>query len=127
MLGREIVNDITALTGLQHVINAAHITGNAQVRISLTVLLIDNANRMAGGQQAFGQTGADKSVLSAGSSANLAGLHIGYEGSDGAFEQTGGTLTATFNASAATRVGSPSACSGWPTSASARCCSSSTS
>jgi sialate O-acetylesterase len=50
-------------------------------------------------------TGGDKAVLSSGSSPNLAGLHIGYEGTDGEFEQTGGTLTATYNASAASRLG----------------------
>jgi sialate O-acetylesterase len=50
-------------------------------------------------------TGPDKSVFSTGSSLNIAGLHIGFNDGDGEFEQTGGTLTATKNSGAASRVG----------------------
>lgn len=51
------------------------------------------------------KTGSNKSVMSSGSSLNLSGLHIGYSSANGEFEQTGGTLTATFKSSAASRIG----------------------
>lgn len=50
-------------------------------------------------------TGADKCVFSSGTSVNMAGLHIGYEGTNGEFEQTGGSLLATALSNGATRVG----------------------
>lgn len=49
--------------------------------------------------------GADKAILSSGSTANIAGLRIANSGGDGAFEQTGGTLSATASSGAASRVG----------------------
>ena len=49
--------------------------------------------------------GADKCVFNARSSANIAGFYIGYEGTDGEFEQTGGSLSATAASSVASRVG----------------------
>ncbi|VGO11781.1 Endo-1,4-beta-xylanase Z [Pontiella desulfatans] len=52
--------------------------------------------------------GINKAVLGSGSPANIDVLRIGYNGSDGAFEQTGGTLTATSNPGAVSRVGNGS-------------------
>ena len=49
--------------------------------------------------------GADKCVFSSGTSVNIAGFYIGYEGTDGEFEQTGGSLRATAASSVASRVG----------------------
>lgn len=50
-------------------------------------------------------TGSNKCVFSSGTSPNLAGLRIGYEGTDGEFEQTGGSLLATSNTNGPSRVG----------------------
>lgn len=47
--------------------------------------------------------GSDKAIFSSGTTANLAGIRIGYNGSDGEFEQTGGT--ANFSNGGASRIG----------------------
>ena len=52
--------------------------------------------------------GSDKAVLSSGAPANIDALHVGYTGGNGEFEQTGGTLVATANPSASSRIGSGS-------------------
>ena len=49
--------------------------------------------------------GSDKAIFSSGTSENIAGLRIGYEGTDGELHQTGGTLRATANSNGATRIG----------------------
>ena len=50
-------------------------------------------------------TGSNKAVFSSGTSASLAGLRIGYEGTDGEFHQTGGTLNMAANSTGVTRIG----------------------
>ncbi|MEN8735198.1 MAG: sialate O-acetylesterase [Lentimonas sp.] len=50
-------------------------------------------------------TSTNKAIFSSGTSANTAGLRIGYEGTDGEFHQTGGTMRATYNSNGATRIG----------------------
>lgn len=51
------------------------------------------------------RTGADKAVFSSGTGANLAGLRIGYEGTDGEFHQTGGTVNFSANTGGVSRIG----------------------
>ncbi|MDP4623913.1 MAG: hypothetical protein NWT08_02120 [Akkermansiaceae bacterium] len=48
-------------------------------------------------------TGGDKAIFSSGTSANLAGIRIGYNGADGEFHQTGGTLN--LSNGGASRIG----------------------
>lgn len=50
-------------------------------------------------------TGANKAVASTGTTLSSDAIYIGYNGSDGEFEQTGGSLTSTSNSGAASRVG----------------------
>jgi len=50
-------------------------------------------------------TGANKAVVSTGTTLNSDSILIGYNGTDGEFEQTGGSLSATSNSGAASRVG----------------------
>lgn len=51
------------------------------------------------------RAGSNKAVFSGGTSANLAGLRIAYEGSDGEFNQTGGTFNAYGSSNGASRIG----------------------
>lgn len=47
--------------------------------------------------------GSNKAIFSSGNSANMAGIRIGYNGSDGEFHQTGGTVN--FSNGGASRIG----------------------
>ncbi|MGJ8723912.1 MAG: sialate O-acetylesterase [Roseibacillus sp.] len=51
------------------------------------------------------RAGSDKAIFSGGTGPNLAGLRIGYNGTDGELHQTGGTLNFTANTGGATRIG----------------------
>ena len=62
MLRRQVVNDVATLAGAQHIVDAAHIAGEPQLRIGFAVLLVDDAYGVAGREQAFGQPGADKTA-----------------------------------------------------------------
>lgn len=56
--------------------------------------------------------GSNKAVLSSGSPANIDVIRVGYDDANGEFEQTGGTLSATSNPGAESRVGSGPGISG---------------
>ncbi|MGJ8697784.1 MAG: hypothetical protein ACSHYF_15815 [Verrucomicrobiaceae bacterium] len=64
-------------------------------------------------QMVIDLAGDDKAVMAEGDPVNISAIRIGYNGLDGEFEQTGGSLLATFNSNDASRVGRNGVTGSW--------------